>query len=89
MAASYISVPRDLTKVKSNNFKRLGVQARTLNGKERLALMHQQLHMGDKEKFNFDWKYLLGSGLSVKDFIAPSGFAFPNGKKFQIKLTDL
>ena len=67
-----------------NNFKRLGVQARALNGKERLALMHQQFHMGDKEKFRFDWKYLLGSGLSVKDFIAPSSFAFPNGKKFQM-----
>ena len=40
--------------------------------------------MGDKEKFRFDWKYLLGSGLSVKDFIAPSSFAFPNGKKFQM-----
>ena len=67
-----------------NNFKRLAVQARVLNGKERLALMHQQFHMGDKEKFRFDWKYLLGSGLSVKDFIAPSSFAFPNGKKFQM-----
>ncbi len=67
-----------------NNFKRLGVQAKVLNGKERLALMHQQFHMGDKERFNFDWKYLVGSGLSVKDFIAPSSFAFPNGKKFQM-----
>ena len=67
-----------------NNFKRLGVVARTLNGKERLALMHQQFHMGDKEKFNFDWKYLTSTGLSVKDFIAPSSFSFPNGKKFQI-----
>ena len=65
-----------------NNFKRLGVQARVLNGKERLALMHQQFHMGDREKFNFDWKYLLGSGLSVKDFIAPSSFSFPTGKRF-------
>jgi type IV secretory pathway VirB4 component len=44
--------------------------------------MHQQFHMGDSEKFNFDWKYLVGSGLSVKDFIAPSSFSFPNGKKF-------
>ena len=65
-----------------NNFKRLGAQARTLTGKERLALMHQQFHMGDKDKFYFDWKYLAGSGLSVKDFIAPSSFSFPNGKKF-------
>ena len=67
-----------------NNFKQLGVQTKTLNGKERLALMHQQLHMGDKDKFNFDWKYLVGSGLSVKDFIAPSSFSFPNGKRFQV-----
>ena len=67
-----------------NNFKRLGVQARVLNGKERLALMHQQLHMGDRERFHFDWKYLTGSGLSVKDFIAPSSFGFPNGRKFTV-----
>ncbi len=67
-----------------NNFKRLGVIAQTLNGKERLELMHKQLHMGDDEKFNFDWKYLVGSGLSVKDFIAPSVFAFPNGRRFQM-----
>ena len=67
-----------------NNFKRLGVQAKVLNGKERLALMHQQFHMGDRDKFIFDWKYLVGSGLSVKDFIAPSSFAFPNGKRFQM-----
>lgn len=67
-----------------NNFKKLGVIAKTLNGKERLELMHKQFHMGDDEKFNFDWKYLVGSGLSVKDFIAPSNFAFPNGRRFQM-----
>ena len=67
-----------------NNFKRLGVMAKSLNGKERLALMHQQFHMGDDEKFAFEWKYLVNSGLSVKDFIAPSSFAFPTGKKFQM-----
>ncbi len=67
-----------------NNFKRLGVQAKILNGKERLALMHQQFHMGDMEKFIFDWKYLNRTGLTVKDFIAPSGFGFPTGRKFQM-----
>ena len=67
-----------------NNFKRLGVLAKTLNGSERLELMHRQLHMGDDAKFHFDWKYLVGSGLSVKDFIAPSSFAFPTGRYFQI-----
>ena len=67
-----------------NNFKRLGVQARTLNGTERLEVMHRQFHMGDDAKFNFDWKYLTTSGLSVKDFIAPSSFTFPTGRYFQI-----
>ena len=67
-----------------NNFKKLGVIAKTLNGKERLELMHKQFHMGDDEKFYFDWKYLARSGLSVKDFIAPSSFAFPNGRRFQM-----
>lgn len=67
-----------------NNFKRLGVKVRTLNGSERLEVMHRQFHMGDDAKFNFDWKYLTSSGLSVKDFVAPSSFAFPTGRYFQI-----
>lgn len=67
-----------------NNFKRLGVQAKSLNGSERLELMHRQFHIGDDAKFHFNWKYLTGSGLSVKDFIAPSSFAFPTGRYFQI-----
>ena len=67
-----------------NNFKRLGVQARTLNGSERLEVMHRQFHMGDDTKFNFDWKYLTSSGLSVKDFIAPTAFAFKNNRTFQM-----
>ena len=67
-----------------NNFKRIGVQARSLNGYERLELMHRQFHMGDNDRFSFDWKYLVKSGLSVKDFIAPSSFSFPNGRMFQM-----
>ncbi|MDB2019444.1 ATP-binding protein [[Clostridium] symbiosum] len=67
-----------------NNFRRLGVQAKTLDGAERLELMHKQFHMGDNAKFNFNWKYLVGSGLSVKDFIAPSSFEFPNGRTFKM-----
>ena len=67
-----------------NNFKRLGVIAEALNGEQRLALMHKQLHMGDSAKFHFDWRYLVKSGLSVKDFIAPSSFEFPNGRYFKM-----
>ena len=69
-----------------NNFKRLGVRAKLLNGKERLHLMHDMFHMGDHDRFNFDWKWLPESGLSVKDFIAPTGFAFPKNRIFQMGL---
>ena len=69
-----------------NNFRRLGVRAKTLSGKERLHLMHSMFHMGegDNEKFFFDWKWLVGSGMSVKDFIAPTCFAFPKSRVFQM-----
>ena len=67
-----------------NNFRRLGVVAHTLNGKERLHLMHSMFHMGDNDKFIFDWKWLVNSGLSVKDFIAPTSFAFKGSRTFQM-----
>ena len=57
-----------------NNFNRLGVRAKLLIGKERLHLMHDMFHMGDHDRFNFDWKWLPESGLSVKDFIAPVSY---------------
>lgn len=67
-----------------NNFRRLGVTAKVLNGKERLQLMHSMFHMGDNDKFMFEWNWLTSSGLSVKDFIAPSSFVFPGGRTFQM-----
>ena len=39
-----------------SNFKVLGVKACPLNGKERLALLHQMMNGYDKRKFHFDWK---------------------------------
>ena len=59
-----------------NNFRRLGAAARVLNGWERLRLMHDLFHMDGESKFRFDWKELPRSGLSAKDFIAPSAFVF-------------
>ena len=67
-----------------NNFKRLGVAAEPLNGKQRLALMHGMFHIDEHTDFNFEWEWLAPSGLSVKDFIAPSSFEFRNGKDFGI-----
>ena len=67
-----------------NNFRQLGVQARAMNGKERLKLMHDMFHMDGTDHFYFDWNWLPESGLSVKDFIAPTAFAFPGSRTFQI-----
>jgi type IV secretory pathway VirB4 component len=67
-----------------NNFKRLGVTADSLNGKERLQLLHSIFHMDTKERFAFEWDWLPRSGLSTKDFIAPSGFEFRDGRRFRM-----
>ena len=67
-----------------NNFKRLGVAAETLDGKARLAQLHGIFHMDEQVPFRFDWSWLAASGLSTKDFIAPSGFEFRTGKQFRM-----
>ena len=67
-----------------NNFRKLGVKAEPLDGKARLALMHGIFHIDGQEPFKFDWKLLAPSGLSVKDFIAPSSFEFTSSKHFKM-----
>ena len=67
-----------------NNFHRLGLQAKPLNGVQRLKLMHDMFNMDGASKFHFDWKDLVKSGLSVKDAIAPTAFAFKNSRTFQM-----
>ena len=67
-----------------NNFKRLGVAAEVLDGKARLAQLHAIFHMDEQAPFQFEWDWLAPSGLSTKDFIAPSGFEFRTGKQFRM-----
>ena len=67
------------------NFKALGVQAKALDGTERLELLHSQLHPGGQEKLRFSWSDLAKSGLSTKDYISPSGLSFSrDGKTFRV-----
>ncbi len=63
--------------------KKMGVQTKSLDGKERLELFHNFLRMNEKEKFNFEWDWLAPTGLSTKDFIVPSSFWFGDGKYFK------
>lgn len=65
-----------------NNFKRMGVPASPLDGMQRLQVMHSMFHMDSEKPFQFDWKWLPASGLSTKDFIAPSSFDFSGRKLF-------
>ena len=67
-----------------NNFKRLSAAVETLNGKERLRLLHSIFHMDSQEKFAFEWDWLPRTGLSTKDFIAPTGFEFREGRRFRM-----
>lgn len=68
-----------------SSFKRLGVKAEPLNGKQRMELLFKMLHVGDPiSQFAFNWSWLPESGLNTKDFIAPSSFEFKTGRFFQI-----
>ena len=58
------------------NYKKLGSIACALDGKERLELLHSQLHLGGQERFRFEWDMIPKTGMSTKDFIAPTGFDF-------------
>ena len=70
-----------------NNFKMLGVAAFSLNGAERLAVLHGQLHPDGTEKMHFDWQVLPKTGLSTKDYIAPTSFDFRDKKAFRMGTT--
>ena len=65
-----------------NNFKRLGVSASPLNGKERLKVMYDMFHMDNQSPFRFNWDWLAPTGLNTKDFIAPSSFDFRDRHSF-------
>ena len=40
--------------------------------------------MDEQLPFQFEWDWLAPSGLSTKDFIAPSSFEFRTGKQFRM-----
>ena len=66
-----------------NNFKVLGAAARPMTGYERLEALHGVFHP-EGEPFRFSWDWLAPSGLTTKDFIAPSSFRFGEGRYFRM-----
>ena len=71
----------------TGNLRRLGVRSHPLSGRERLELLHGQLHPGEREPFRFSWEDIPQSGLSTKDYIAPTGFDFRQSRSFRIGAT--
>ncbi len=66
------------------SFKRLGIAAEPLGGTQYLEVLHNIFNMGERKAFHFDWKWLAPTGLTTKDFIAPSSFEFRNGRWFRM-----
>ena len=67
------------------NLHRLGVPSSPLDGRERLALLHGQMHPGHREPFRFSWKDIPQTGMGTKDFIAPNGgFDFRQSRTFRV-----
>ncbi len=66
------------------NFKKLGVTARSLSGRDRLEILHGQLHPGGRERFVFSWADIPKTGMTTKDFIAPPSFDFRQSRFFRV-----
>ncbi|MPM03817.1 hypothetical protein SDC9_50084 [bioreactor metagenome] len=66
------------------NFKRLGVSSGSLDGKERLAVLHGQMHPGSREPFRFSWADIVKTGMGTKDYIAPDSFDFRQTRTFRV-----
>lgn len=69
------------------NFKKLGVQSAPLSGRERLEVLHSQLHPGGREPFRFSWDMMPKTGMGTKDFIAPTSFDFRQSRLFRVGQT--
>ena len=67
-----------------NNFKILGVPAVTLNGAERLQILYETFNPDETMDFRFDYDSMLRTGLTTKDYVAPTSFVFRDGKTFQM-----
>jgi hypothetical protein len=67
-----------------SNFKKLEVQSRPLNGRERLEVLHGQLHPNSREPFVFSWSDIPKMGIGTKDFIAPTSFDFRQSRAFRV-----
>ena len=92
-AASAAEARPRLGRVESDvmgNLKRLGVQSQPLDGRDRLAVLHGQMHpgsqalVGSREPFRFSWQDIPRHGMGTKDYIAPDSFDFRDSRTFRV-----
>ena len=70
-----------------NNFKVLGVTAYPLNGEDRLKILYETFNPETENPFRFSYDQLMQTGLSTKDYVAPTSFVFKSGKMFTMGKT--
>ena len=81
-AADYKTANLKLAKISKQiekHLKKLGSRCRILNGYERLELLFRIFHPATTEKLLWNFDMPVHTGLSSKDFIAPSSFSFKSG----------
>ena len=66
------------------HFKTIGSKAVTLSGRDRLKSMFDIFHPDGKDRFAFEWDWLPKTGMSTKDFIAPTSFVFGESRTFRM-----
>ena len=77
--AKLMNIEKDVIR----NLNAMGTNAHSLDGKERLRVLHEYFNQGSLEPFHFSFKELSESGKSVKDYVAPPGFDFRYPNRFR------
>ena len=70
-----------------NNLKAMGVNASGMSGFERLKVMSGMMNPESQEPFVFNYDLISRTGLSTKDFIAPTSFDFRDSRSFKMGRT--
>lgn len=81
-ASDYKTAKRKLSKITKNlekHYKKLGSKCKVLDGYERLEFLFRIFHPATAEKLLWNFDMPVKTGLSSKDFIAPSSFSFKSG----------
>lgn len=81
-AADYKTAKMKLGKISKQlekHLKKLNSRCRVMDGYERLELLYRIFHPATTEKLLWNFDMPVNTGLSSKDFIAPSSFSFKSG----------